>query len=286
MAAATASQAGSDKRRPGFDGAPVIMGILNVTDDSFSDGGMYVEPELALRHASAMHEEGAAIIDVGAESSRPGSLPVAEQEQQRRLVPVVQAIRAKLPDSVAVSVDTRSAAVAAAALDAGADWINDISAGRDDPGLLPLAARRGAPVVLMHMQGNPANMQDNPHYEDVCAEVRDFLRSRVAAAVAAGIARSDIMVDPGIGFGKSREHNMELLRGLRGLVSDGSPVLLGTSRKGFMRATCGEATSKDLVGATCASTVWGLMAGVKVFRVHDVRDNRQAVQLFQALGKH
>ena len=253
------------------------MGILNLSDDSFSDGGEYTDPVAALSQAKKMLQEGAAIIDIGAESTRPGAQAVAEQEQMRRLIPVLKTIRTELSNQVTISVDTRSALVAAAALDAGADWINDISAGRDDPALLPLAAKRRAPVVLMHMQGTPATMQEQPEYTDVCAEVRDFLQERVAAAKAAGVQGADIMVDPGIGFGKTKEHNISLLRHLYKLVADGVPVLLGTSRKRFMGSLCNESVARHLVGATCASTVLGALAGVRVFRVHDVQPNSQAL---------
>jgi dihydropteroate synthase len=261
---------------------PLIMGILNVTPDSFSDGGEFLEPSVALAHAVRMVEEGADLIDVGGESTRPGSERVAAAEQVKRVLPVIEAVRAALPN-VAISIDTTSAEVAHRALAAGATFINDISAGRDDPGMLALARERRVPIALMHMRGEPASMQDNPQYVDVVAETRDFLLERAAAAIAAGIPRTDIIIDPGIGFGKNREHNLSLLAALGEFVATGFPVLLGTSRKRFMGSICRGDRFSDLAGATCATTALGVLAGVRLFRVHDVRANRQALDVAWAI---
>jgi dihydropteroate synthase len=262
---------------------PLIMGILNVTPDSFSDGGQFTGPGPAVAHALQMAEEGADLIDVGGESTRPGARRVPAAEQMRRVLPVIESIRAALPAGVEISIDTTSAEVAERALDAGASLINDVSAGRDDPGMFRLAGRRRAPIVLMHMRGDPATMQEDPRYGDVVAEVREFLLDRAAAAMEAGIARGQIMIDPGIGFGKTKEHNLALLARLEELVTTGFPVLLGTSRKRFMGAICRAAQSSELAAATCATTAMGVLAGVKIFRVHDVRPNRQALDVAWAI---
>jgi dihydropteroate synthase len=265
-------------------GGPVIMGILNVTPDSFSDGGRFLARDAALAQARAMVEEGAAIIDVGGESSRPGALDVPEVEQVRRVVPVLQALRAQLPDHVVLSIDTRSPQVAAAALDAGASLVNDISGGASS-GMLELVARRGAGIVLMHMQGTPQTMQLAPVYADVVAEVRAHLAARARTALEASVPSARILLDPGIGFGKTRAHNLALLQALQSFVALGHPLLLGASRKRFMGAICGETVFEELLGATCATTALGVAAGVRVFRVHDVRANRQAAEVAWAIAR-
>ncbi|MDD9818705.1 MAG: dihydropteroate synthase [Gammaproteobacteria bacterium] len=258
---------------------PLIMGILNLTPDSFSDGGRYLAPEQALAHGLRMAEEGADIIDVGGESTRPGAEPVPAAEQCRRVLEVIRALRAQLPDGVRISIDTSLGEVATAAVRAGADMLNDVSAGRDDPGIFALAANRGLPLVLMHMRGTPRTMQEAPRYDDVVEEVRQFLLGRVRAAVAAGVPEEQLVLDPGIGFGKTVEHNLALLRGLRRLATLGCPLLLGASRKRFMQAACGTVAGAELVGATCATTALGVWQDVRIFRVHDVRANRQAAAL-------
>jgi dihydropteroate synthase len=263
----------------GQDTPPLMMGILNVTPDSFSDGGCYSDTAAAVQHAIEMIDEGADLIDIGGESTRPGSQPVPASEQERRVIPVILRLRECMPRSTAISIDTTSARVAEAALDAGADWINDTSAGRDDPAMLALAADRNVPVVLMHRQGMPDAMQKNPRYADVVAEVRAFLAERIEAALAAGIAQDKILTDPGIGFGKTLEHNLALMAGLDELVRLGPPVLLGASRKRFLSAICREPDLTALMPATCATTTIGVLAGVKVFRVHDVAGNRQAADV-------
>ncbi len=267
--------------RPG----PIVMGILNLTPDSFSDGGIYLDPEVAVLHAREMVEEGATIIDVGGESTRPGSERVPPQEQIRRVVDPIRAIRSAIPEDVLISIDTTRADVAAAALEAGASILNDVSAGRDDEGMFSLAAGHDLPLILMHMQGEPKDMQEAPRYDDVVAEVKEFLLERAEAARSAGVARERIVIDPGIGFGKTREHNMELMRHLGDFVATGYPVLLGASRKRFMGSICHETEPALLLGATCATTVLGVQAGVRIFRVHDVRPNRQAAELAYALAR-
>jgi len=262
---------------------PLIMGILNTTPDSFSDGGLFFDPECALRHALRMVEEGADIIDVGGESTRPGSEPVSVSDQLGRVVPVIDVLRRSVPDEVLISIDTTRAEVAAAALDAGADFINDVTAGCDDPGMLKLAAERGVPIVLMHMQGTPKSMQDNPHYGEVVDDVLSFLIERAKAAQAAGIAKENIILDPGIGFGKRKQDNLELMANLGRFAQTGYTVLLGTSRKRFMGAVCHEIRPQELVAATVATTALGVMAGVRIFRVHDVKENRQAADVTFAI---
>lgn len=267
------------------DRPPAIMGILNVTPDSFSDGGKYQRVETAVAQALRMAAEGADIIDVGGESTRPGSARQSARVQVERVLPVITRLRQALPPSVIISIDTSSSEVAAAALEAGAAMVNDISAGRDAYDMLALVARRGVPIVLMHMQGQPLTMQDNPGYDDVCREVRRFLLERVATAESAGVGREQILIDPGIGFGKRRDDNLDLLNGLGELVALGYPVVLGASRKRFLGSLCRETNPKELLGTTTAATALGAAAGVRVFRVHDVKPNRQAADLAWALHK-
>ena len=271
---------------------PLVMGVLNVTPDSFSDGGRFLDPRAAVAHAEAMAAEGADVIDVGGESTRPGALPVDPAEQVRRVVPVLRALRNRLPD-VAFSVDTTRAEVAAAALAAGAHVINDVSAGREDPDMLALAARAGCPIVLMHMQGTPTTMQRNPTYSDVTAEVAQFLRERLAAATAAGVAPGRVLLDPGIGFGKTVGHTLELLRRTSELVRIGPPLVVGTSRKGFIGKVLGEPradragggspdTSGRLFG-TAATVAWVVGNGASIVRVHDVGPMAQVVRMMRSI---
>lgn len=260
------------------DNKPLIMGILNVTPDSFSDGGQFIQIPAALSQVAQMLADGADIIDIGGESTRPGSDAVAADEQIRRVIPVITAIRAQHSD-VTISIDTRSSVVAQAALAAGANWINDVSAGQTDPAILTVAAQTGAPIILMHSVGTPKTMQDNPYYDQVVEEVLSHLQARIAAALAAGINNSQIMLDPGIGFGKRKEDNLALLAHLADLVGLGYRVLLGTSRKRFMGSICAVSEPAELVTATAATTALGVMAGVQLFRVHDVKENRQAADV-------
>lgn len=263
--------------------SPAIMGILNLTPDSFSDGGRYTDSERAVAHARQMVEEGATIIDVGGESTRPGSRRVSAEEQLARILDIIKALKASLPTHVLISVDTTRSQVAEKALAAGASMLNDVSAGRDDPEILNVAAEADVPIALMHMQGTPETMQNNPTYEDVVGEVLEFLLERVAIAQETGIAQDKLVIDPGIGFGKTREHNLKLLAALPEFVGSGYPVLLGTSRKRFMGAICRENEAAQLIGATCTTTVIGAQAGVSIFRVHDVRPNRQALEVARAI---
>lgn len=267
-----------------FNQPPMIMGILNVTPDSFSDGGRFQSLDEAVKQAAQMSRDGADILDVGGESTRPGSQRQPASVQIARVIPVIRAVRAQLSAPPMISIDTTLAEVAEAALDAGAELLNDISAGRDSPAMLALAARRGAPIVLMHMQGEPTTMQQQPYYEDVVSEVVAFLRARAEAAKAAGVPESNILLDPGIGFGKRRQDNLDLLNGLDRLVHLGYPVLLGASRKRFMGKLCAETDPTRLLGATCATTALGVADGVRVVRVHDVRPNRQAADVAWSLS--
>lgn len=261
-------------------GRPLVMGILNATPDSFHAASR-VDARAAADLARAMADAGAELLDVGAESTRPGSAPVDAEAELRRLLPVVEAVRrvCDLP----LTVDTRRAAVARAALDAGADGINDVSAGRDDPELLPLAAARGAGLVLMHMQGTPATMQTAPAYADPVAEVRAFLAGRATAAEAAGVDPRRILVDPGIGFGKTLEHNLALLRGLA-RAAGGRPCLLGASRKSFIGRLTG-AETPDRLGGSLAAAAAALDAGAAVVRVHDVAATRQFLDVLAAIRR-
>jgi len=262
---------------------PVMMGILNVTPDSFSDGGKYSGLDAALQQVELMLSEGVDIIDIGGESTRPGSDPVAAGEQIQRVVPVIEAIRQCVSGDVLISIDTTLSAVANAALNAGANMINDVSGGRADPAILTLAAKTGAPIILMHSQGEPKTMQDNPYYQDVVQEVLDALDECVNAALAAGVKKEAIAIDPGIGFGKRKQDNLDLLAHLDKLVATGFPVLLGASRKRFMGAICDVAEPSELVTATAVTTALGVMAGVQMFRVHDVKENRQAADVAWAI---
>ena len=259
---------------------PRVMGILNVTPDSFSDGGLYCEPERALARAEAMLAEGADLIDVGGQSSRPGSQPVPAAVEQARVVPVVREIVNR--HNALVSIDTYRAAVAAAALDAGAVMVNDISALRFDPGMAPLLAERGAAVVLMHMQGTPRTMQRAPAYHHVIDDIYGFLHERLHVAVQAGIGRQRIVLDPGFGFGKTVAHNLDLLRGLDHLSALGQPLLAGTSRKSFLGHLLQRPVDERLAGSL-ASAVWAAQRGAALVRVHDVGAAVQALALLEGL---
>jgi dihydropteroate synthase len=262
---------------------PLIMGILNVTPDSFSDGGRYLDVDRAVQQVESMLANGADIIDIGGESTRPGAEPVPADEQIRRIVPVIKAIREQGLADMLISVDTTLSAVAKAALLAGANIINDVSAGDDDESILVLAAKMQVPIILMHRQGRPKTMQDSPYYKDVVQEVVNTLKAKIDAALAVGIMPGHIVIDPGIGFGKRKQDNLDLLAHLDSLVALGFPVLLGTSRKRFMGDICDVTESAELVTATAVTTALGVMAGVRIFRVHDVKENRQAVDVAWAI---
>jgi dihydropteroate synthase len=245
------------------------MGVLNVTPDSFSDGGRYVDVDAAVEHGLAMWSEGAAYVDVGGESTRPGAAPVATDEELSRVAPVIAALVAA---GVPVSVDTRHAAVAEGAIAAGASMLNDVGAS-----LHGVAAAGGVPWIAMHMRGEPGTMQDDPAYTDVVGEVRSFLCERAEAGLAAGVA--EVWIDPGIGFGKSLDHNLSLLRHLDVLVATGHPVLIGTSRKRFLGALTGGALADDRLEATLATCTWAAATGVKMVRVHDVAPAVEAMRI-------
>jgi dihydropteroate synthase len=264
----------NDRRRP------LVMGVLNVTPDSFSDGGRFASTDGAVAHAREMIDAGADLLDIGGESTRPGSAPVPAEEQIRRVKPVIEQLAGR---PVTISIDTTQFAVAKAALDAGAAVINDISAGRDDEQMLPLAGSRGVPVVLMHMQGTPATMQDNPVYANVMREVIEFLQHRIEAAEAAGVKREKILLDPGIGFGKQIGHNLQLLQRQIELSKLGRPVVIGTSRKGFIGRITGESEPSKRVIGTAASVAWSLANGAAIVRVHDVKPMRQVLEVIRAI---
>jgi len=259
---------------------PQIMGILNVTPDSFSDGGRHDECSVAKAAALRMLEDGASIIDVGGESTRPGADDVEEMEEIARTAPVIAAIREV--SAAPISIDTRKATVAMEALDAGASLINDVSGFTFDPALAPLAAQAGVPVCVMHSQGDPKTMQDSPTYENVVLDVYDALSAQVDQLEATGILREQIMIDPGIGFGKSQAHNIALLRNLSLFHSIGCPILLGVSRKGFIGAIGKEPRANRRAAGSIAVGLAGFAQGVQMLRVHDVAETAQALRLWQA----
>jgi len=254
------------------------MGVVNVTPDSFSDGGQYLDPAAAIRHGEQLVRDGAAILDVGGESTRPGAVEVDEAEELRRVEPVV----AKLAETAAVSIDTSKLAVAEAALDAGASIVNDVTAFKHQPEMAALCAERGVGVVLMHMPGNPRTMQDDPRYEDVVDEVKAFLAERMEFTNGQGVEEERIWLDPGIGFGKTLEHNLELLRRLGELRGLGRPLVVGTSRKSFIGKVDGSAV-EDRIGGSIASSVLAAAEGADVLRVHDVAEMAQALAVTNAV---
>jgi len=254
------------------------MGVINVTPDSFSDGGEWLDATAAVEHGRALVADGAAILDVGGESTRPGAGPVDEAEELARVVPVLEALAGV---QARLSIDTSKAAVAAAALDAGAAIVNDVTALRGDPEMAPLIAQRGCDCCLMHMLGEPRTMQSDPRYDDVVADVKAFLEQRLEFAVAQGIAEERIWLDPGIGFGKAVDHNLELLRRLDELVALGRPIVIGTSRKSFLGRITGR-DAHERVPGTIATNVLALARGASIFRVHDVPEARDALAVAAA----
>jgi dihydropteroate synthase len=256
-----------------------LMGVVNVTPDSFSDGGLYLEPGAAIVHGRRLADEGAAILDIGGESTRPGAAAVDAEEELRRVIGVIEGL-ADL--SAQISVDTSKAVVAEAALSAGATMVNDVTALRGDPDMAELIAAAGVDCCLMHMLGTPRTMQHDPRYDDVVSEVKAFLEERAAFAVAAGIAEERILVDPGIGFGKTGVHNLELLRRLNELTDLGFPLMIGTSRKSFLGRLTGRTEPVDRLAATVASCVIAYERGASVFRVHDVAPVRDALTVAAA----
>ena len=264
-----------------------VMGVVNATPDSFSDGGRYLDPGAAVAHGLALVAEGAAVVDVGGESTRPGAEPVAADEELRRVVPVIRGLVAALgadAASVPVSVDTTKSVVARAALDAGAAIVNDVSAGRTDPEMLGAVADAGAGYVAMHMLGEPRTMQADPRYDDVVDDVASFLVERLAVARAAGIAPGALMADPGIGFGKRAEHNLELIARVSELAARVDvPVLIGTSRKAFIGSVLGDTDPTRRDEGTLATVTWALDHGAALVRVHDARAAVRAARLLQVM---
>jgi dihydropteroate synthase len=267
------------KQRYGLDLAqPCIMGILNVTPDSFSDGGRYLDTEKAVSHALEMKKAGAAIIDIGGESSRPGAETIGAEEELKRVLPVIMALRKK--SDVLISIDTCKAAVAEKALAAGADWINDISATRADAAMVTVAKKYDCPLVVMHMLGTPQTMQKDPFYQNVCLEVNDFFEERIAFLRAGGIEK--ILLDPGIGFGKRLEDNLDLIRCCAFFKQHGFPLVTGTSRKSFIGQITAQTTEKRLAGSL-ASLYPALEQGVNIVRVHDVAETADLLKMWRAL---
>ncbi len=260
----------------------LVMGIVNVTPDSFSDGGMFEDAEAAVKHGLQLLEEGADVLDVGGESSRPGSDPVSVEEELARVLPVIEGLRREAPEAL-LSVDTRKASVAREAL-AAADVVNDIGAG-SDPDMFDVVASAGAGMVLMHMQGEPETMQADPHYDDVVAEVRGFIAERLSAAIAAGIGRDRLCVDPGIGFGKNLEHNLALLRSIGSFRELGVPVLVGVSRKRFIGELSGADDPAGRLEGSVAAAVWCASQGVEMVRVHDAGATVRALRVVDAITR-
>jgi dihydropteroate synthase len=257
------------------------MGVVNVTPDSFSDGGRYLDPAAAVAHALELEREGAAILDLGGESTRPGADPVLAAEERRRVLPVIEEI-VGAGVRVQISIDTSKAAVAEAALGAGATLVNDVTAFRADRGIAALVAASGADCCLMHMLGEPRTMQRDPRYDDVVSEVKAFLEERIAFAISAGIAEERILVDPGIGFGKTAAHNLELLNRLGEIVALGRPVVVGTSRKSFLGTLAGGRATDERLAGTIATNVMAFERGATVFRVHDVAPVHDALAVAAA----
>ena len=258
-----------------------VMGILNVTPDSFSDGGSHFGIEAALAHAREMIAQGVDIIDVGGESTRPGSLPVPADEETKRTAPVIRALRAEWDGLI--SIDTSKAAVAKAAIESGADIVNDVSGLRADPQMADLCATSRCGLVVMHMQGTPQNMQVSPHYNDVVQEVADFFKERMASLTARGIAPENICVDPGIGFGKTLDQNIALLKALNKIAPAGRPLLLGVSRKSCIAGMLESPDIKERDWPTVAITSWARQQGTMLHRVHEVRPNLQALRMTEAI---
>jgi len=256
------------------------MGIVNVTPDSFSDGGLYLDAPAAIAHGLELEQDGAAILDVGGESTRPGAMPVSEPDELARVVPVIEGLL-EAGTRAQISIDTSKAAVAAAAIEAGANLVNDVTALRADPAMAGVVAAHGVDCCLMHMLGEPRTMQRDPHYDEVVSDVKAFLEERMAFAVAHGIAEERILLDPGIGFGKTIEHNLELLRRLDELVALGRPIVIGTSRKSFLGRITGRPLD-DRIAATIATNVLAYERGARVFRVHDVGPIHDALAITAA----
>ncbi len=263
-----------------FNDGPILMGILNVTPDSFSDGGLFNKPDKGVERALIMEAEGAKIIDIGGESSRPGSDPVSEQEEISRVIPVIKGIRSQ--SGILISIDTTKSEVARRALDAGADIVNDISALKYDPKMVDVVRAVDCPVVIMHMQGTPKSMQDNPAYVDVSAEVYAYFQDRISDLRKAGVKQ--IAIDPGIGFGKRPEDNLHLLRDLKDFNAFNLPILIGLSRKAFIGTVLDRSTDQRLSG-TLAAHIFSVNQGASIFRVHDVQETKDAIKMYKAIAE-
>ena len=259
----------------------MIMGVVNVTPDSFSDGGQFLDPARALDHARQLIEEGADIIDIGGESTRPGALPVGEEEELRRVIPVIEQLA--LESAVPISVDTMKPAVARAALAAGAAIVNDVAANRADPEMWRMVAETGAAYVVMHMQGTPSTMQDRPAYADVVGVVGEFFDDRLQRLADCGVTAEQVILDPGLGFGKTAEHNLQLLAGLGSFTKWNRPLLLGVSRKSFIARVAAATETASRLPGSLACVCWGIQSGGNIFRTHDVAETKQAVRMTEAI---
>ena len=259
--------------------SPIIMGILNVTPDSFSDGGAYPSTKSAVDRALIMIEQGAKIIDIGGESTKPGSERVPPIEQKRRIIDVISQLKKVIPNNILISVDTTSSEVAQAAIDLGVEMINDVSGGTDDEKMMPLIVQNNLYYCIMHMQGSPKTMQDNPTYENVIDEIKGFLMVQANKLTELGLEKNKIILDPGIGFGKTTNHNLEILNNLEIFSSLGFNTLLGASRKRLFSEISKENNPEDRISGTCATSALGVIAGINIFRVHDVWQNKQAIDV-------
>ena len=264
-----------------FPRPSMIMGVVNVTPDSFSDGGQFLDPARALDHARQLIEEGADIIDIGGESTRPGALPVGEEEELRRVIPVIEQLA--LESAVPISVDTMKPAVARAALAAGAAIVNDVAANRADPEMWRMVAETGAAYVVMHMQGTPSTMQDRPAYADVTGVVGEFFDDRLQRLADCGVTAEQVILDPGLGFGKTAEHNLQLLAGLGSFTKWNRPLLLGVSRKSFIARVAAATETASRLPGSLACVCWGIQSGGNIFRTHDVAETKQAVRMTEAI---
>ena len=263
-----------------FNKGPLLMGVVNVTPDSFSDGGDFLEPKKAIDHALQLLEDGADILDIGGESTRPGAAPVTPEEEQRRILPVIRGIKDKAPKAI-ISVDTRNSDTMQKAIECGADIINDVSALTHDPQSLSVVSKAQIPVILMHMQGTPETMQNKPKYQDVVEDILDYLKGRIDDCMANGIDQKNIICDPGIGFGKTLEDNLTILKNLDKFQALECSILLGVSRKSFIEKLVPGTPADQRLAGSLAAAITGLDQGVQIFRVHDVKETKQAFMVWQ-----
>ena len=267
------------KRKLSFENSPSVMGILNVTPDSFSDGGKHLRTADAVSAALKMEDHGAAIVDIGGESTRPYSDPVSADEEKRRVLPVIEALQGRI--SIPISIDTSKATVAESAIDAGAEIINDVTGLESDPAMPMVATQNQVGVCVMHMQGTPQNMQDNPHYQNVVEEIHSYLLARLESCIRMGIPKERVCLDPGVGFGKTHDHNLELIRSANRFTEAGCPVLIGHSRKGFIGKMIGNKDA-DRTAGTLGISLALASKGIHILRVHDVRQTVHALSLYKA----